>query len=186
MRVNQWRLEQDCVGEYLGKANCGFGRRLDRALNSGRDSGAARAIRDAGTEVLKPGYQVLMNMDWFGQHWVLGARDIEIWLSMRNITIFLILAVPLAVLPALVLSSVLASRLPGMKVFRTIYFIPSVAGVVGVALVAGCATTGYQQASQTAQKLQSSRADVDAARQVAGEVSDKGDRSTREQSGALH
>lgn len=91
----------------------------------------------AGTEVLKPGYQVLMNMDWFGQHWVLGARDIEFWLSLRNITVFLLLAVPLAVLPALVLSSILASRLPGMKVFRAIYFIPSVAGVIGVAIVWG-------------------------------------------------
>jgi ABC-type sugar transport system permease subunit len=91
----------------------------------------------AGTEVLKPGYQVLMHMDWFGQHWVLGARDIEFWLSLRNITVFLVLAVPLSVLPALVLSSVLASRLPGMKVFRAIYFIPSVAGVIGVAIVWG-------------------------------------------------
>jgi ABC-type sugar transport system permease subunit len=92
---------------------------------------------DAGTEALKPGYQVLMNMDWFGQHWVLGARDIEFWLSLKNITIFLVLAVPLAVLPALVLSSILASNLPGMKVFRAIYFVPSVAGVIGVAIVWG-------------------------------------------------
>lgn len=98
-------------------------------------SGAPAA--NAGTEVLKPGYQVLMNIDWFGGHWVLGARDLEFWLSLRNITIFLLLAVPLAVLPALGLSSILASRLPGMKVFRAIYFIPSVAGVIGVAIVWG-------------------------------------------------
>lgn len=91
----------------------------------------------AGTEVLKPGYQVLMHMDWFGQNWVLGARDIEFWLSLRNIVVFLVLAVPMAVLPALVLSSILASKLPGMKVFRAIYFIPSVAGVIGVAIVWG-------------------------------------------------
>ncbi len=87
---------------------------------------------NAGTEVLKSGYQVLANLDWFGQHWVIGARDVEFWLSLKNITIFLVLAVPLAVLPALVLSSMLASQLPGMKVFRAIYFIPSVAGVIGV------------------------------------------------------
>jgi ABC-type sugar transport system permease subunit len=94
-------------------------------------------VPNAGTEALKPGYQVLMNMDWFGQHWVLGARDIEFWLSLRNITIFLVLAVPLAVIPALILSSILASNLPGMKVFRAIYFVPSVAGVIGVAIVWG-------------------------------------------------
>jgi ABC-type sugar transport system permease subunit len=92
---------------------------------------------NAGNEVLKPGYQVLMHMDWFGQNWVLGARDVEFWLSLRNITIFLVLAVPASVLPALVLSSILASRLPGMKVFRAIYFVPSVAGVIGVAIIWG-------------------------------------------------
>ncbi len=92
---------------------------------------------NAGTEALKPGYQVLANIDWFGQHWVIGARDVEFWISLKNITIFLVLAVPLAVLPALVLSSILNSKLPGMKIFRAIYFIPSVAGVIGVSIVWG-------------------------------------------------
>jgi ABC-type sugar transport system permease subunit len=94
-------------------------------------------VANAGTEALKPGYQVLMNVDWFGQNWVIGARDVEFWLSMRNITFFLLLAVPLAVLPALFLSSILASQLPGMKIFRAIYFVPSVAGVIGVSIVWG-------------------------------------------------
>ncbi len=92
---------------------------------------------NAGVEVLKPGYQVLMHLDWFGSHWVLGARDVIFWTSLRNIMIFLLLAVPLAVLPALILSSILASHLPGMKVFRAIYFVPSVAGVIGVAIIWG-------------------------------------------------
>lgn len=92
---------------------------------------------NAGIEVLKPGYQVLMHLDWFGQNWVLGARDVEFWISLRNIFFFLVLAVPASVLPALVLSSILASRLPGMRVFRAIYFVPSVAGVIGVAIIWG-------------------------------------------------
>ena len=50
---------------------------------------------------------------------------------------FLVLAVPLSVLPALFLSSILASQLRGIKVFRAIYFIPSVAGVIGVAIIWG-------------------------------------------------
>ena len=98
---------------------------------------ASASASNAGTEVLSDGYQVLLNADWFGQHWVIGARDVEFWLSMRNIFVFLVLAVPLSVLPALVLSSVLASKLPGMKIFRAIYFIPSVAGVIGVSIVWG-------------------------------------------------
>jgi ABC-type sugar transport system permease subunit len=92
---------------------------------------------NAGVEVLSPGYQVLMHLDWFGQHWVIGARDVTFWLSLRNILIFLVLAVPASVLPALFLSSILASELPRAKVFRAIYFIPSVAGVIGVAIVWG-------------------------------------------------
>jgi len=92
---------------------------------------------NAGTEVLNNGYQVLANIDWFGQHLVIGARDVEFWLSLRNIIVFMVLAVPLSVLPALGLSSILASRLPGMKVFRAIYFVPSVAGVIGVSIIWG-------------------------------------------------
>ncbi len=98
---------------------------------------ASTSSANAGTEVLKDNYQVLMHADWFGQHWVVGARDVQFWLSMRNIFVFLILAVPLSVLPALLLSSILASKLPGMRVFRAIYFIPSVAGVIGVSIVWG-------------------------------------------------
>ena len=92
---------------------------------------------NAGVEVLKSNYQVLMHLDWFGQNWVIGARDVTFWLSLRNITIFLVLAVPLSVLPALGLSSILASQLRGMKIFRAVYFIPSVAGVIGVAIIWG-------------------------------------------------
>ncbi len=92
---------------------------------------------NAGVEVLKSNYQVLMHVDWFGQNWVIGARDVTFWLSLRNIAIFLLLAVPLSVLPALGLSSIIASQLRGMKIFRAIYFVPSVAGVIGVAIIWG-------------------------------------------------
>ncbi len=127
--VSFFRWETTNTGqEFVGLSN--YFRALSLDFASSESSGA-------GTEVLKQGYQVLMHMDWFGSHWILGARDVEFWLSMRNIAVFLILAVPLSVLPALVLSSILASQLPGMKVFRAIYFIPSVAGVIGVSIVWG-------------------------------------------------
>jgi ABC-type sugar transport system permease subunit len=44
-------------------------------------------------------------------------------------------AVPLSVIPALFLANLLNSDLPGMRIFRAIYFLPSVAAVVGIALV---------------------------------------------------
>lgn len=55
--------------------------------------------------------------------------------SVRNILYFGILAVPLSVLPALGLAVLLNLKLPGMKIFRALYFLPAVAGVVGVALI---------------------------------------------------
>ncbi len=98
---------------------------------------ASSSSANAGVEELKSGYQVLMHLDWFGQNWLIGARDVTFWISLRNIIVFLVLAVPLSVLPALGLSSILASELPRAKIFRAIYFVPSVAGVIGVAIIWG-------------------------------------------------
>ncbi len=55
--------------------------------------------------------------------------------SLRNIIVFALVAIPLAVVPALLLAALLNSKLPGMKFFRAIYFLPSIAGVVGVTLI---------------------------------------------------
>jgi ABC-type sugar transport system permease subunit len=55
--------------------------------------------------------------------------------SLRNILVFGLVAVPAAVIPALLLAALLNSKLPGMKAFRAIYFLPSIAGVVGVSLI---------------------------------------------------
>ena len=55
--------------------------------------------------------------------------------SLLNILYFGVLAIPLSIAPALVLAVLLNLRLPGMKIFRAIYFLPAVAGVVGVALI---------------------------------------------------
>lgn len=55
--------------------------------------------------------------------------------SLVNILIFGLLAIPLSIIPALGLAAMLNLKLPGMKVFRALYFLPAVAGVVGVALI---------------------------------------------------
>ncbi len=49
--------------------------------------------------------------------------------------LFLLLAVPLSVIPALVIAQLLQLKLRGTKIFRAIYFIPSVAGVVSITLI---------------------------------------------------
>lgn len=85
--------------------------------------------------VLSFGYSTLATIDLGESRLVIGARDTLFWYSLRNTLLFCLLLVPLAVIPALVLSLVLNSKLPGMKFFRAIYFLPSVAAVVGTALI---------------------------------------------------
>ncbi len=55
--------------------------------------------------------------------------------SLRNILIFGVIAIPLAVIPALFLAALLNSKLPGMKFFRAVYFLPSIAWMVDVTLI---------------------------------------------------
>ncbi len=86
----------------------------------------------ASLDVLKPGYLELVR---FGDSFVIGARDPFFWISLRNIVIFGLVAVPLSVAPAIALAALLNSKVPGMRLFRAIYFLPSVAGVVGISLI---------------------------------------------------
>lgn len=64
-----------------------------------------------------------------------AAADKFFWLALRNTLTFVLFAVPLSVVPALFLSNALNSKLPGMKFFRAVYFVPSVAAIVGISLV---------------------------------------------------
>lgn len=80
-------------------------------------------------------YDELLRFSLFGNHYLIGAADKLFWIALRNTFLFGILVVPLAVIPALGLAAVLNSKLPGMKFYRSVYFIPSVAAVVGVALI---------------------------------------------------
>jgi ABC-type sugar transport system permease subunit len=80
-------------------------------------------------------YSELWRFTLFGNSFILGAEDKLFWLGLRNTLLFALLAVPLSVLPALLLATVLNSNLPGMNFFRAVYFLPSIAAVVGIALV---------------------------------------------------
>ncbi len=72
----------------------------------------------------------------FGNGGILfGAEDKLFWLALRNTLVYALFAVPLSVIPALLLSNILNSKLPGMKFFRAVYFIPSIAAIVGISLV---------------------------------------------------
>jgi ABC-type sugar transport system permease subunit len=80
-------------------------------------------------------YSELGRFNLLGKSYIVGATDKLFWLSLRNTFSFVLMAVPLSVIPALFLANLLNSNLPGMKVYRAMYFLPSVAAVVGIALI---------------------------------------------------
>ena len=80
-------------------------------------------------------YDELTRFEILGKSYIVGAQDKLFWLSLRNTLVFVLLSVPLSVVPALFLSNLLNSKIAGMKFFRAVYFLPSVAAVVGIALV---------------------------------------------------
>lgn len=98
-------------------------------------------ISITGQSLLSRGYTPLFTVDLStfngGQfrELIIGARDALFWRSLANTFLFCLLLVPLATIPALLLSIVLNSKLPGVKFFRAVYFLPSVAAVVGTALI---------------------------------------------------
>lgn len=80
-------------------------------------------------------YTPLGTLSLGGRTLVIGAKDHLFWISLRNTLLFCLLLVPISVIPALGLSMVLNSKLPGVNFFRAVYFLPSVAAVVGTALI---------------------------------------------------
>lgn len=80
-------------------------------------------------------FSELLRFNLFGKSYVLGAADARFWIALRNTLVFGLVTVPLSAIPALFLANILNSKIPGMKIFRAIYFLPSIAAVVGISLI---------------------------------------------------
>ncbi len=80
-------------------------------------------------------FDELARFNVFGRSYLVGAEDKLFWIALANTIKFVVAAVPLSIIPALLLANVLNSKVPGMTIYRAIYFIPSIAAVVGVALI---------------------------------------------------
>lgn len=96
---------------------------------------ASTDVATQSQSVLFPNYSVLGDLRLGDTKLVLGARDPLFWQSLRNTVLFCLMLVPLSVIPAVILSLILNSKLPGVKFYRAVYFLPSVAAVVGTALI---------------------------------------------------
>ncbi len=89
----------------------------------------------AAQNALPFGYAVVREFNFGDARYVVGAKDRLFWISLGNTLLFCLLLLPLAILPALGMSLILNSSLPGVGFFRALYFLPSVAAVVGTALI---------------------------------------------------
>ncbi len=83
------------------------------------------------SEVLSPGFVELNRIG----NVIIGARDRLFWIALWNTVVYCFWVTILSVVPALLIATILNSKIPGMTFFRAIYFIPSIAGVVGVAVI---------------------------------------------------
>lgn len=80
-------------------------------------------------------YAELTRFPLFGRWLLVGAQDPLFWKALGNTLAFALMSVPASVALALVLANVLNSDIPGMKFFRVVFFIPSIAAIVGVAMI---------------------------------------------------
>lgn len=96
-----------------------------------------KAVGDAASAQAALGFEfdVLTTFNWFGTEYVLGAKDTLFWRSLMNTLLFCLMLVPLSTIPAIGLALVLNSDIAGVNFFRAIYFLPSVAAVVGTATI---------------------------------------------------
>lgn len=82
-------------------------------------------------------YNITSQMDFIGldNYQRLFQEDELFYTSMMNTLYFVLFSVPLTTMGAILLSLMLNQDVPGMRVFRTIYYLPAVLSGVGVYLL---------------------------------------------------
>ncbi|GIN69772.1 spermidine/putrescine ABC transporter permease [Bacillus sp. J14TS2] len=82
-------------------------------------------------------YDVTTRMDFVGfKNYIrMFTNDDLFWTSLYNTLYYVIFSVPLTTAGAVILGVLLNQKVPGMRVFRTIYYLPAVLSGVGVYLL---------------------------------------------------
>lgn len=79
-------------------------------------------------------YDFTSKMDFVGldNYKQMFTEDPLFWVSLKNTLFYVVLMVPLTTMASVFLASLLNQKIPGMRIFRTIYYLPSVLSGVGV------------------------------------------------------
>lgn len=86
-------------------------------------------------DFVRPNHFEIARITLGDQALVLAARDPLFWLSLMTTFRYCVLLLILSIPTALGLALLLNAKIPGMQFFRAVYFLPSIAAVVGVALI---------------------------------------------------
>lgn len=92
-------------------------------------------VDQSGSSAMTFGYSPLTEISLGGNKLVIGAQDPFFWVSLGNTFRYCLMLLLLGVVPALLLAILLNSKIPGMQLYRAVFFLPSIAAVVGVALI---------------------------------------------------
>jgi len=79
-------------------------------------------------------YDITSRMEWVGfrNYNIMFNRDPLFWISLKNTLYYVALMVPLTTAGSLLVAVLLNVRVPGMRIFRTIYYLPAVLSGIGV------------------------------------------------------
>ncbi len=79
-------------------------------------------------------YDITSRMDWVGfrNYQIMFDRDPLFWISLKNTLYYVAIMVPLTTIGSLLVAVLLNVKVPGMRVFRTIYYLPAVLSGIGV------------------------------------------------------
>ena len=89
------------------------------------------ATADEADKSLSPGYSELLRVG----NTVVGATDTFFWKSMKVTLLFALIALPSSMLMALTLAVLGNLKLPFQRIFRTLFYMPSVVPAVATALI---------------------------------------------------
>lgn len=82
-------------------------------------------------------YNVTSQMDFvgFANYKEMFMYDDLFWTSLYNTMYFVVFSVPLTTIVAILISTLMNQDIPGMRIFRTIYYLPAILSGVGVYLL---------------------------------------------------
>ncbi|MCX7884162.1 MAG: sugar ABC transporter permease [Caloramator sp.] len=78
----------------------------------------------------------------FGEYSIVGISnyirlfsDTEVWMSLKNTLMFTIISVPISIFLSIVVATLLNSKIKGLTIYRTLYFLPAVTMPAAIAMV---------------------------------------------------